>query len=60
MCRSCLAAASALAASPQRNWRAAFWPLLALGGWLFAWILFYYLGHLLSRIPHTLHGALRR
>lgn len=57
MCRSCLATAAAVRDTAGSSWRNALWPLLAVTGWLLAWILFYYLGHLLARIPHTVHGA---
>jgi hypothetical protein len=33
------------------------WPLLALGGFLLAWFVSYYLGDLLSRMPNEWHGG---
>lgn len=57
MCRACLTAVALVSAAPARYWRAMLWPLLALGGWLLTWALFYYAGDLLARIPHTLHGG---
>ena len=57
MCRACLAGAALVPAAPARDWRWWLWPLLAVGGWLLTWALFYYAGDLLARIPHTRHGA---
>jgi hypothetical protein len=57
MCRGCLAAASTVVDAEPRNWGALVWPLLAAGGWLFVWILAYYVGDLLLRIPNSWHGV---
>ena len=55
-CAECLAkAADALNKAAARfEWKL---PLLALVGLLLAWIVFYYLGVFLSRMPAEFHGA---
>ena len=50
ICASCLA--EAVRGSPKAGgWRAALWTALAAGGFLLAWLIFYYFGMLLGRIP---------
>jgi hypothetical protein len=56
MCAHCVARQSATrtgARSPGARWL-----VLSLGGWLFAWVVFYYLGMLLARMPSEFHGGL--
>jgi hypothetical protein len=55
MCAHCVSQLSAVA--PPKRSAGAIWALLCLGGLLFAWMLFYYLGMGLARIPSTFHGA---
>jgi len=57
MCRGCLAALRVSTVHHSRDWREALWLALAAAGWLFAWMLFYLLGDLLSRVPHDWHGG---
>lgn len=55
MCASCVASASARPeTSPARH---VFWAFLALGGLLLAWLIFYYLGVFLARIPSDFHSG---
>ncbi len=41
------------AAQPAGRFPAIRWSLFAIGGFLLAWMIFYYLGVLLARIPST-------
>lgn len=57
MCRGCLSAASTTPEAKPRNWGALLWPALALAGGILTWMLAYYAGDLLSRIPNDWHGV---
>jgi hypothetical protein len=55
MCASCVAAKNVgRETSPARH---VIWTFLALGGLLLAWLIFYYLGVSLARIPSDFHGG---
>ena len=49
MCAACVAAISRPAASTRS--RGVLWTVFAAGGFLLAWLIFYYLGAMLARIP---------
>jgi hypothetical protein len=49
MCASCVAAFAAVPVAPRSNVMA--WAAFAVGGILLAWLIFYYLGAMLTRIP---------
>ena len=53
-CAECAARAAAKQAAPERS-RAFAWAGFALGGLLAAWLVFYYLGMALARIPSDFH-----
>jgi hypothetical protein len=55
----CVACVSAVAREAQGKARAARarWTVTALAGILIAWLVFYYLGLALARIPSQFHGA---
>lgn len=55
MCANCVARLSAVPAASRS--RVAIWFPLSLGGLLMAWLVFYYLGMGLARIPSTFHGG---
>lgn len=55
MCANCVASMSAV--REARPVRRVFWTFLALGGFLLAWLIFYYLGVFLARIPSDFHGG---
>ena len=60
LCVQCLAQVVAAATPKDSQGRRAFastlgWIAAALGGLLFAWLLFFYLGAALSRIPFDFH-----
>lgn len=59
ICASCLQKAGA-SATPRQAFRPAalLRPLLALGGLILAWFLFYQLGDLLLRLPSAFHEGL--
>jgi len=50
MCAGCMAAADRVSAD-RSGWRAALWSFSAAGGFLLAWLVFYYLGAMLARVP---------
>jgi hypothetical protein len=50
MCASCVAA-SAGVEGDSRGLRGAFWPVFAAAGFLLGWLIFYYLGVMLARVP---------
>jgi hypothetical protein len=56
MCANCVARLKA----PQAGRRSsgALWSIFSVGGVLLAWLIFYYLGMGLARIPSTFHGGL--
>jgi hypothetical protein len=56
MCAHCVARQSA-ALTRQRS-AGARWFALSLAGLLFAWVVFYYLGMALARMPSEFHGGL--
>lgn len=49
MCAACVSAPPA--GAPREKSRTAAWLVLGAGGLLLAWLIFYYLGALLARIP---------
>jgi hypothetical protein len=55
----CVACVNALSRDAQKTERAARarWTVTALAGLLIAWLVFYYLGLTLARIPSKFHGA---
>ena len=55
MCANCVA----LVKAPQAKRRsgAAVWSIFSVAGVLLAWLVFYYLGMGLARIPSTFHGG---
>ncbi len=61
LCAKCLAAVTAAAASSQRKpasramVAAAGWIAAAVAGFLFAWLVFFYLGAALARTPFDFH-----
>ena len=55
MCSHCVAKASQPAA--RKRSAGLMWVVLCAGGFLFAWMLFYYLGMGLARIPSAFHGG---
>ena len=56
----CVTCVNALARDAQKTARAARarWTVTAVAGLLIAWLVFYYLGLTLARIPSKFHGAL--
>ena len=50
ICAACMAGSGRLS-TDAAGWRAALWPVLAAGGFLLAWLIFYYAGVILARIP---------
>ena len=59
MCVSCV---SAFARGEEKTARRASvgWTAMALAGILIAWLLFYYLGQTLAKLPSEFHGASNR
>jgi hypothetical protein len=57
MCATCVARLG-VASSQQRSGNAG-WVAGALGGLLFAWLIFYYLGMGMAHIPSTFHTGLQ-
>ena len=55
ICAHCVAQINAPA--PEKRSAGVMWSLLCVGGFLFAWMLFYYLGMSLARIPFAFHGG---
>ena len=60
LCAQCLAAVGAAAASKGRSRARVFfatagWIAAAIGGLLFAWVVFFYLGAALARAPFDFH-----
>lgn len=55
ICRTCVAAAIARNDSKTARSNRAFWTVTALGGILIAWLVFYYLGLALARVPSKFH-----
>ena len=55
MCANCVSRLKA----PQARARSggALWAIFSVGGVLLAWLIFYYLGMGLARIPSTYHGG---
>jgi hypothetical protein len=55
----CVACVNALARDAQEKARAAKarWGVMALAGIVLAWVVFYYLGLTLARIPSEFHGG---
>lgn len=49
MCAACVASIAQPAANPRSG--RVVWALFAAGGFLLAWLMFYYLGAMLARIP---------
>ena len=49
ICTSCMAAAGA--APDAGKFRAALWPAFAAAGFFVAWLIFYYAGVMLARVP---------
>jgi hypothetical protein len=56
ICVGCVAALSRAGDKTARTARAR-WTVLALAGVLIAWLVFYYLGLTLARIPSEFHGV---
>jgi hypothetical protein len=56
ICVSCVALLVRKEQKAART-RRFYWTAAALGGFLIAWLVFYYLGLTLSRIPSEFHGA---
>ena len=56
-CTDCLKAAAAPREKHGIAWKTLLRPLAAVAGLLLAWMLFYYAGSLLTRIPSSAHGA---
>jgi hypothetical protein len=56
MCAACVARAQG--ADPSERSGGVRWSIFAVGGLLFAWLIFYYLGMGLARIPSTFHTGL--
>jgi len=55
MCTACV---ERLASTPgARSSRSAIWLVLSAGGMMLAWMMFYYMGMSLARIPSTFHGG---
>jgi hypothetical protein len=57
MCASCVTRLAAGAGLQAGRSAGALWVGLALGGLLVAWLVFYYLGMALARIPSEFHGG---
>ena len=55
ICNACLATAAEAARKRRVPTGTLLWPAAAIGGLLFAWIVFYYAGLSLSKIPSTFH-----
>jgi hypothetical protein len=55
MCSHCVARFAA--PSARKSSVGMMWILLCVGGLLFSWMLFYYLGMALARIPSSFHGG---
>ena len=56
ICVTCVAAIARAEHQTARTARAR-WTVAAFGGLLIAWLVFYYLGLTLARIPSQFHGA---
>lgn len=56
MCAACLSL-RAQAGIPV-GYRPVVWALLALAGFVLAWLVFFYLGLALTRVPADFHGGL--
>lgn len=56
MCADCVARL-ALAGGRSESRASLVWLAMALGGVVFAWLIFYYLGMSLARIPSTFFGG---
>jgi len=50
ICAICIAG-EARAADESSGWHAALWPALAAAGFLLTWLIFYYAGMMLARLP---------
>jgi hypothetical protein len=57
ICANCVARLHAPLAKERSS--TAIWTIFSLGGLLLAWLIFYYLGMGLARIPSTFHGGLQ-
>jgi hypothetical protein len=57
ICRTCVAAAIARIENKTARTARAFWTVTALGGILIAWLVFYYLGLALARVPSKFHAV---
>ena len=57
LCASCVSRLAAGAGLQAGRSPGALWVGLALGGLLVAWLVFYYLGMALARIPSEFHGG---
>jgi len=58
ICAGCVARLARMGDGEKRS-LSAVWFALAPGGLLLAWLVFYYFGMALARIPSTFHGGLR-
>jgi hypothetical protein len=56
ICAGCVARLASRGGRRERS-VSALWLALALGGLLLAWLVFYYLGMGLARIPSSFHGG---
>jgi hypothetical protein len=56
ICAGCVARLASVGGAPARSASAVWWAL-ALGGLLLAWVVFYYFGMALARIPSSFHGG---
>ena len=56
ICAGCVARTASPGGRQERS-ASAFWFAMALGGLLLAWLVFYYLGMGLARIPSSFHGG---
>jgi hypothetical protein len=56
ICAGCVARLASVGGAPARSAPAVWWAL-ALGGLLLAWLVFYYFGMSLARIPSSFHGG---
>lgn len=55
ICARCVA--RHVAVKPAKGSSAAIWALFSAAGLLFTWMVFYYAGMALARIPSSFHGA---
>ena len=57
MCAGCVARLAGEPGRRHNRLRGVLWSASALGGLLLAWLLFYYLGVMLARIPSDFFGG---